>query len=66
MDEKQAFSKINELLEVTDYPIRITSVGDIEDFLLDDANRRFEEYAVIGRIYDDLRGRPEIDRYNDV
>lgn len=66
MDEKQAFEKVNELLENTDYPLKITSMADIEDFLLDDENRRFEEYAVIGRIYDDLRGKPEIDRYPDV
>lgn len=66
MDEKKVFEKINEMLEPTDYPIRITSVADIEDFLMDDDNRRLEEYAVIGRIYDDLRGRSDIDRYMDV
>lgn len=66
MDENQTFQKINELLINTDYPVRITSVADIEDFLLDDDNRRFEEYPVIGRMYDDLRGKPEIDRYLDV
>lgn len=64
MNQKEAFDKINEMLEITDYPITIRSMGDIEDFLLDDNNRRLtEQYAVIGRIYDDLRGRPEIDRY---
>ncbi|HEX9061209.1 MAG TPA: hypothetical protein VF941_13595 [Clostridia bacterium] len=66
MDEKQAFEKINELLMDTDYPVRITSIGDLDDFLLDDDSRRFEQYAAIGRIYDDLRGKPEIDRYSDV
>ena len=66
MDTKQTFEKVNELLEDTDYPVRITSMADIEDFLLDDNNRRFEEYAVIGRMYDDMRGKPEIDRYSDV
>ncbi len=66
MDEKQLFDKINEMLEVTDYPVKITSVADIDDFLLDDDNRRFEQYEVIGRMYDDLRGKPEIDRYPDV
>jgi len=66
MNENQAFEKINELLYDTDYPVRITSVGDIDDFLLDDDNRRFEQFAVIGRIYDDLVGKPEIDRYSDV
>ena len=66
MDEKQAFERINELLEPTDYPVKITSMADIDDFLLDDDNRRFEQYAVIGRIYDNLQGRPEIDRYSDV
>lgn len=64
MNEKEAFDKINDMLDITDYPITIRSVSDIEDFLLDDSNRRFtEQYAAIGRIYDDLRGRPEIDRY---
>lgn len=66
MDEKQTFDKINDLLEETDYPLKIESVADIDDFLLDDDNRRFEQYAVIGRIYDDLRGKPEVDRYADV
>ncbi|MCX7708311.1 MAG: hypothetical protein N2484_00510 [Clostridia bacterium] len=66
MDEQQAFNKINDLLDNTDYPTRITSIADIDDFLLDDDNRRFETYPVIGRIYDDLRKKPEVDRYMDV
>ncbi|HEX2945583.1 MAG TPA: hypothetical protein VHT96_06480 [Clostridia bacterium] len=66
MDEKQVFDKINDMLYDTDYPIKITSVADLDDFLLDDDNRRFEVYAQIGRLYDDLRGKPEIDRYPDV
>lgn len=66
MDENQIFSKINELLEDTDYPTRITSRADIDDFLLDDSNRRFEFYATIGRLYDDLREKPQIDRYKDI
>jgi hypothetical protein len=64
MEERDAFDKINGMLEDTDYPITIRSTGDIEDFLLDDSSRRFiNQYAAIGRIYDDLRGRPDIDRY---
>ncbi len=66
MNEKQVFDKINELLEDTDYPLKISSIADIDDFLLDDDNRRLEQYEVIGRMYDDLRGKPEIDRYPDV
>lgn len=66
MDEKRVFDMINEMLYDTDYPVRITSVADIDDFLLDDDNRRFEQYEEIGRLYDDLRGKPEIDRYPDV
>jgi hypothetical protein len=66
MDDKQAFDRINELLEDTDYPVRITSRADIEDFLIDDDNRRFNQFAEVGRIFDDLVGRPEIDRYTDV
>lgn len=66
MDQEEAFQKINDLLEDTDYPVKIRDIGDIDDFLLDDGNRRFEQYAVIGRIYDDLRQKPEIDRYTDV
>ena len=64
MDERDAFDKINGMLADTDYPITIRSIGDIEEFLLDDSSRRFiDQYAVIGRIYDDLSGNPEIDRY---
>lgn len=66
MDHREIFDKINGLLEDTDYPIKIRTVGDIEDFLLDDDNRKFEQFAVIGRMYDDLREKPEIDRYLDV
>lgn len=66
MDKKQTYGRINELLEDTDYPLEIKSMADIDDFLLDDDNRRFEAYAVIGRLYDDLVGKPEIDRYKDV
>ena len=65
MDEKQVFDKINEMLEDTDYPIRITNVADLDDFLLDDDNRRFEEYFVIGRMYDNLKGQTEINGYLD-
>lgn len=66
MEEKEAFEKINDMLDITDYPITIRSIGDIEDFLLDDSNRRFpEQYVAVGRIYDDLRGKPEIDRYSE-
>lgn len=66
MDRKQTYDRINELLEDTDYPMKIKSIADIDDFLMDDDNRRFEAYPVIGRLYDDLVGKPEIDRYNDV
>ncbi|MCX7749559.1 MAG: hypothetical protein N2645_22090 [Clostridia bacterium] len=66
MDEREMFDKINGMLEDTDYPIRITSMSDIADFLMDDSNRRFaEQYAVIGRMYDDIQGRPDRDRYLD-
>ncbi len=65
MSQKQAFDKINKMLEETDYPVKITSLADLDDFLLDDDNRRLSQYEAIGRIYDDLRGKPEIDRYND-
>jgi hypothetical protein len=64
MDQRDAFDKINGMLEDTDYPITIRNIGDVEDFLLDDSSRRFiNQYAAIGRIYDDLRDRPDIDRY---
>ncbi len=66
MEEKKAYDRINELLADTDYPIRITSIADIDDFLLNDDNRRLGQYQTIGRIYDDLRKKPEIDRYKDV
>ena len=59
----QDFDKINDLLEDTDYPVTIRDMADLEDFLLDDSNRRFKQYAVIGRMYDDLCNVPEIDRY---
>ncbi|HEX3029875.1 MAG TPA: hypothetical protein VHT34_11360 [Clostridia bacterium] len=65
MSQKKIFDKVNEMLEETDYPVKITSLADLDDFLLDDDNRRLSQYAAIGRIYDDLRGKPEIDRYND-
>lgn len=64
MDQQQAFDKINGMLAETDYPETITSIRDIESFLLDDSNRRFiDQFVAIGRIYDDLSGRPDIDRY---
>lgn len=67
MDQKEAFRRINSMLEDTDYPLKIESIADLTDFLLDDDNRRFEEeYPVIGRIYDDLVDKPEVDRYSDV
>jgi hypothetical protein len=66
MDQQQAFDKINGMLAETDFPETITSIRDIESFLLDDSNRRFiDQYVAIGRMYDDLRGRPDIDRYPD-
>jgi hypothetical protein len=64
MEQKEAFDKINGMLAETDYPVTISSLEDISDFLMDDSNRRFtEEYPVMGRVYDDLSGRPDVDRY---
>lgn len=65
-NSQKAFEQINELLADTDYPVRITAVGDIEDFLLDDDNRRLEQYPAIGRIFDELRGRSETGFIKDV
>lgn len=64
MNRREAYDLINGMLEDTDYPITIRSIAEIEDFLLDDSSRRFsEQYAAIGRIYDDLVDNPDIDRY---
>ena len=66
MDRKEAYDLINGMLEDTDYPITIKNIGDLEDFLLDDSSRRFsEQYAAIGRIYDELSHGPDIDRYSE-
>ncbi|HOV26089.1 MAG TPA: hypothetical protein PK566_07005 [Pseudobacteroides sp.] len=65
MDRKEAYDLINGMLEDTDYPITIKNIGDVEDFLLDDSNRRFpEQYAAIGRIYDELSAAPHKSAYN--
>ena len=64
MDEKQIYEEINGLLDETDYPLEIKSIADIEDFLNDDENRRFDAYEEIGRLYDDLVYMPS-DGYSE-
>jgi len=66
MDEKAVFKMVNSLLEATDYPLEIKNVNDLTDFLNDENNKRFEQYAEIGRLYDHLVSKPEIDRSREV
>lgn len=54
MDEEMIFEKINQLLEDTDYPVEISSISDIEDFLNDDDNTEFEQYDAIEKLYNKL------------
>ncbi|MCX7841663.1 MAG: hypothetical protein N2489_01135 [Clostridia bacterium] len=63
MNEKEIFDKINDMLTDTDFPLEIRSIADLEDFLNDDDNRRFESFELIGRLYDNLVYRNEVDRY---
>ncbi|MCX7923745.1 MAG: hypothetical protein N3B21_17310 [Clostridia bacterium] len=66
MDEKKIFKEINEMMEATDYPYEFSSVGDITNFLSDESNKRYQEqYSIIGRYYDEMVGRPQIDREMD-
>ncbi len=48
------FTKINELLEGTDYPTEIKDLSDLEDFLNDVENQQYDEYDEIERIYDEI------------
>jgi hypothetical protein len=52
--KNDVFSKINDLLESTDYPTDIKDVNDLEDFLNDVENQQYDEYDEIERIYDEL------------
>lgn len=65
MDERQIYNEINGLLEETDYSLEIKSVADLEDFLNDEENRKFEVYDEIVKLYDDLLFLPEDDRYSE-
>lgn len=55
----QVFDKINELLEDTDYPVRISNMADLDDFVGNGSNRRFEQYDAINRMHDVLTSKPE-------
>lgn len=54
MDRDQIFERINRLLEDTDYPVEITDIEELEEFLNDDGNSEFDAYEEIGRLYDQL------------
>lgn len=66
MEEKEILERINDMLAITDYSLEIKSIADLEEFLNDDDNRRFEEYEEIGRLYDDLLYQDEMDRYPEL
>lgn len=63
MDENEIFNKINELLGESDYPLEIKDISDIEDFLNNDENKRFDEYDTIAAYYDSLITGYEPDEY---
>jgi predicted Zn-ribbon and HTH transcriptional regulator len=48
------FEKINELLEDTDYPMEITDISDLEEFLNNEENSNYEVYDEIAHIYDQI------------
>jgi hypothetical protein len=50
----EVFTKINVLLEGTDYPTEIKEMSDLEDFLNDVENQQYDEYDEIERLYDEL------------
>lgn len=52
--KNDAFTKINDLLEGTDYPNDIKDVSELEDFLNDVDNQQYDEFEEIERIYDEL------------
>ena len=66
MNEKAVFEQINKMLEDTDYPLKIEDWGDLTDFLNDESNKRFEQYPVISRYYDQMVGKPEVDRTKNI
>lgn len=52
MDIQRIFDKINEMLEETDYPVEINDISDLEDFLNDDENTKYDCYDEIEKLYE--------------
>ena len=54
MDERTIVDKVNRLLEDTDFPLEVSDLTDIEDFLSDENNTDLEVYEEIENLYSQL------------
>jgi len=54
MDTNYLFEKINMLLENINYPVEITDITELEEFLNNEENAIYEEYDEIAQIYDQI------------
>ena len=52
--KNEYLTKINNLLEGTEYPAEIKDMTDLEDFLNDVENQQYDEYDEVERLYDEL------------
>jgi len=54
MNRVDIYSKINELLENTDYPVEVSNVTSIEEFLNREENTGYDVYDEIDNLYNKL------------
>jgi len=54
MNEKAVVDKINRVLEKADYPIEMSDISDVENFLSDRNNIRLEVYEEVEQLYSQL------------
>ncbi|MCX7748149.1 MAG: hypothetical protein N2645_14880 [Clostridia bacterium] len=59
MDERRIFDKINGILEDSDYPVEISDIAGIEEFLNDVDNEKYSFYGDIEGLYNKLLGYDE-------
>ncbi|MCX7921657.1 MAG: hypothetical protein N3B21_06540 [Clostridia bacterium] len=54
MDEQMVVNKINGVFEESGYPLEISDISDIEDFLNNQKNMDLEVYEVVEQLYSQL------------
>lgn len=54
MDEDTLVNRINEVCAEEDYPVEMSDISDVENFLNDERNMNLEIYEVVEQLYSEM------------